>query len=58
MFGGDEVTAQKLQRCVMCDEETGRCQEDALFSDDTGPLCDSCFNSLEDDKDLTAGNDK
>ena len=31
------------QICCVCHEPTGRCEEDALYADKKGPLCDSCF---------------
>jgi len=34
----------KSQRCVACDEPTGRCDEDTLWADDdTGPYCEGCL---------------
>jgi len=31
-----------LQRCIECDSETGRCQEDEMCVGDYGPLCEDC----------------
>ena len=32
------------QLCVLCDEETGRCEEDELTSEKIdGPLCVDCY---------------
>ncbi len=31
------------QLCVECDDPTGRCEEDAIFTEDgAGPLCEFC----------------
>jgi len=33
-----------LQLCSLCDEPTGRCEEDSMYlKDDTGPVCEGCF---------------
>jgi len=34
-----------LQLCDFCDEPTGRCEEDSLYVDDSGPLCEECFRT-------------
>lgn len=36
---------QKIQRCIDCDEPTGRSEDDSSFTGDYehGPLCDSCY---------------
>ena len=34
------------QLCSECDNPTGRCEEDSMFIDDTGPLCESCYRNL------------
>lgn len=35
------------QLCVECDEPTGRCEDDSLYTDDEhGPLCPDCFHRL------------
>ena len=31
------------QLCVLCDEITGRCEDDSLYFDETGPLCEECY---------------
>ncbi len=31
-----------MQLCAVCEEPTGRCEEDAVFRGDAGPLCDDC----------------
>lgn len=32
------------QLCSRCDEPTGRCEDDSLFTDaDEGPLCEGCW---------------
>ena len=30
------------QLCINCDNPTGRCEEDSIFIDDHGPLCEEC----------------
>lgn len=42
--------AKKIQRCEVCDEPTGRCEDDALTATDeiTGDqviLCESCYDA-------------
>ena len=32
------------QLCVHCDEPTGRCEDDAIYVGDVGPLCAECCN--------------
>ena len=32
-----------LQICSACGEATGRCEEDAIWSDDGEPLCVQCY---------------
>lgn len=34
------------QLCCDCESPTGRCEDDSIFIDDLGPLCEECFNSL------------
>ncbi len=39
------------QLCCKCEEPTGRCEDDSLFSDDDcqdGPLCEDCWRSATD----------
>ena len=31
------------QLCVTCGEPTGRCEEDAMYQNDIGPLCAVCI---------------
>jgi hypothetical protein len=31
------------QLCSECDEATGRCEEDSMYVDDIGPLCEDCY---------------
>jgi hypothetical protein len=31
------------QLCAICDSPTGRCEEDALFIDEIGHVCESCW---------------
>lgn len=33
------------QTCCVCHEPTGRCEEDALYADKKGPLCDECYDN-------------
>lgn len=35
------------QMCKDCDHPTGNCEEDDLFFNDHGPLCEDCFCQLE-----------
>ena len=35
-----------LQLCSICEEPTGRCDEDALWDNDGLPLCEICAASL------------
>lgn len=35
------------QMCANCDTPTGRCEDDSLYSGDSGPLCSECWNQLE-----------
>ena len=32
------------QLCCECGEPTGRCEEDALYLDNLGPLCEACWD--------------
>lgn len=32
-----------LQLCSVCEEPTGRCEEDAIWPEDGGPLCEDCY---------------
>lgn len=43
-----------LQRCCVCDEPTGRCEEDAIYlpsadpnGNDLGPLCGPCYEERD-----------
>jgi hypothetical protein len=31
------------QLCIDCEEPTERCEEDAIYIDDHGPLCPQCY---------------
>jgi len=34
------------QLCSLCDEPTGRCEEDSMYlSDGGGPVCEQCYES-------------
>ena len=30
------------QLCITCEQATGRCEEDSIYRDDIGPLCEEC----------------
>ena len=30
------------QLCAECDEPTGRCEDDSIYIEDAGPLCEAC----------------
>jgi len=32
------------QMCAKCDDPTGRCEEDAMYVGEVGPLCESCYS--------------
>lgn len=34
------------QLCSVCNEPTGRCEEDSLLTQDEEPLCDSCWDDF------------
>lgn len=36
------------QLCSKCDEPTGRCEEDSIYRNDEGPLCEECAKSYND----------
>ena len=46
------------QLCILCDEPTGRCEEDELYVDDEGPLCETCWTERQEREPdaLTEGN--
>jgi hypothetical protein len=31
------------QLCAVCNEPTGRCEDDSLFVEDDGPFCEQCW---------------
>ena len=37
------------QLCSQCEEPTGRCEEDSMYSEDgeQGPLCEECYLALD-----------
>ena len=39
----------KAQHCYKCDQVTGRCNEDALYLYEKGPLCETCFDIMYED---------
>jgi len=46
------------QLCVLCDAETGYCEEDAIYLSDeeeTGPLCEDCYHKTDEYKALELG---
>ena len=36
------------QLCSICDNPTGKCEEDGNYIDDVGPLCDDCWDNIAD----------
>ncbi len=34
------------QLCSECNDETDRCDEDSMYVDELGPLCENCYNKL------------
>ena len=36
-----------LQLCSICDEPTGRCEEDAIWTSEGEPLCENCYQEKE-----------
>lgn len=36
------MSDDRYQRCVECDNKTGRCAEDAIYVGNVGPLCEDC----------------
>lgn len=32
------------QLCAICDEPTGKCEDDGNYAGDIGPLCDACLD--------------
>lgn len=37
-----------LQLCSICEEPTGRCEDDSIyFEDETGPLCEDCYHQSD-----------
>ena len=39
------------QLCTECDRATGRCEDDSLYWDDLGPLCENCWNERKETSD-------
>lgn len=35
------------QPCAICDEPTGRCEEDPITICDIGPLCEACYEAVD-----------
>ena len=35
------------QLCNVCDEPTGRCEDDSILTEDGEPLCEACFYKQE-----------
>lgn len=44
----------ETQRCYECDEPTGRCEDDTMYSFDEFPLCEDCFHNRKDVSRLSA----
>lgn len=38
------------QICVTCNEPTENCEEDALYPEETGPLCPDCYEKSNTNK--------
>ena len=39
------------QICVLCEEPTGRCEDDSIsLEDETGPICPDCYHESEEYK--------
>lgn len=39
------------QMCSLCNEPTGRCEDDAIYREDgSGPLCEECRNESDEYK--------
>lgn len=37
------------QLCTLCEEPTGRCEDDSLYADDeSGPYCEKCWLEMRD----------
>ncbi len=36
-----------LQLCSECEVPTGRCEDDSLYINDSGPLCEKCYSKYE-----------
>ncbi len=34
------------QLCCKCEEPTERCEEDSIYIEDDGPLCEVCYDNL------------
>ena len=34
-----------LQLCSRCESPTGNCEEDSIFVESEGPLCEDCYTS-------------
>jgi hypothetical protein len=43
------------QLCSLCEQPTGRCEEDSIFRGDEGPLCEECASELSDPLETEAG---
>jgi len=37
------------QLCVQCDLPTGRCEEDSIYRDELGPLCEDCRDACDEE---------
>ena len=35
------------QLCCECDQPTGRCEDDSIYIEDIGPLCEDCYEAKD-----------
>ena len=40
---------QRIQYCSRCGDPTGRCEEDSMYVEEEGPLCEECNTALEEE---------
>lgn len=45
----EPLPERRLQRCVVCDDPTGRSDATSLYVGEEGPLCPDCHEELEGD---------
>ena len=50
-LAGEEATVREIERCVECDEPTGRAgrDDDSMYCDvcGAGPFCEGCYDEHE-----------